>query len=109
MIDVARILENVQMWQEQTVRAIKTGRYRENQLENLSGFKPAIAAAEEKLSGKIICPVMLCRADFAYGRIDTAVKSARNLADEILTTPPDRVTTIFFDLIFEDEHIFLKF
>ena len=89
MNDVTLILEKVKSWQDQTVKAIKTSRYRENHLDNLSGFKPAILAVEEKLSGQVICPVMLCKADFVYGRIEPAIKAARYLADEILTAPPD--------------------
>ena len=87
------MVDRIAAWQDKTVAAIRTGRFRENQLENLPGFKPALAAAREMLDAiKDICPYMKCRALVAYGHIEVAREKAHHLADDILTTPPDLFT-----------------
>jgi hypothetical protein len=66
-------LEKIESWQLKTVSAIRTGRFRENQLENLPAFKPMIQACKIKMDQtQMLCPYMVCRADYAYGRIEKA-------------------------------------
>lgn len=80
----------ISTWQSKTVSAIRTGRFRENQLENLPAFKPALTATRDMINKvRDLCPYMRCRANVAYGHMEVARVQARRLADDLLTTPPD--------------------
>ena len=85
------LLAQFNQWQSQTVAAIRTGRFRENHLENMAGFKPAVAAAEavQRANREQVCPYMLCRAALAKGKREEGTQTARKLAEQLLTTPPD--------------------
>ena len=83
-------LETAQRWHSLTIRAIRTGRFRENQLELMPGFKPIIEVIEARMQGSPVDQHLQLRTDVAFGRPkhNLIVKSA----NEMLTSPPEIFT-----------------
>ena len=80
-------LEIVERWHAKTLASIRTGRFRENQLELLPGFKPVIETIKKKMTGQMLDQHLDIMTQVAFGRPnrDLIVKSI----NEILSSPAE--------------------
>ena len=80
-------VQTFEKWHQLTQKAIRTGRFRENQLEMMPGFKPVIQIIRAKQTNEDLDPFLIHRSMSAFAELDTSVLV--KLSNEILQAPSE--------------------